>query len=119
MDELVAASRNLINRAERKIHDGHEAGMSLEEAVSLLDKAEGHFERGEYADAVEHARAAEQKVADGLHAQSDATAEGVRKAQEAARAEPAPPRKTIRDLARAHIAIRGAGRAPPRPATAV
>src|SRR6266581_4925988 len=87
MDELVAASRNLINRAERKIHDGHEAGMSLGEAVSLLDKAEGHFERGEYADAVEHARAAEQKVADGLHAQSDAKAEGLRNAQEAARAE--------------------------------
>src|SRR2546428_7342002 len=118
MDELVAASRNLINRAERKIHDGHEAGMSLEEAVSLLDKAEGHFERGEYADAVEHARAAEQKVADGLHAQSDAKAEGLRKAQEAARAELVAIRKTILDLARADISILGAEQALTRAETA-
>ena len=118
MDELVAASRNLINRAERKIHDGHEAGMSLEEAVSLLDKAEGHFERGEYADAVEHARAAEQKVADGLHAQSDAKVEGVRKAQEAARAELVAIRKTILDLARADISILGAEQALTRAETA-
>src|SRR6266487_5492035 len=111
MDELVAASRNLIGRAERKIHDGREAGIELAEAVGLLDKAEGHFERGEYADAVEHAWAAEQKLAEALRAQTDAKAEGLRNAQEAARAELAAIRKTMLDLARADISILGSERA--------
>src|SRR5256885_9840200 len=66
MDELVAAARNLIARAERKIKEGRHSGIQVDEAVGLLDTAEGHFERGEYADSVEHARAAEQKIVDAL-----------------------------------------------------
>src|SRR5207249_3266571 len=58
MNELVAASRNLIGRAERKIHEGRDAGLEVEKAVAHLDTAEAAFQRGEYADAVEHARAA-------------------------------------------------------------
>src|SRR5438876_409016 len=66
MNELVAASRNLIGRAERKIHEGRDAGLEVEKAVAHLDTAEAAFQRGEYADAVEHARAAEKEVAEGL-----------------------------------------------------
>src|SRR5437773_12377748 len=65
MGELVAASRNLIGRAERKIHEGRDAGLDVDKAVAHLDTAEAAFERGEYADAVEHARSAEKEVADG------------------------------------------------------
>ncbi len=111
MDELVAAARNLIVRAERRIHEGHEAGLSLEEAVGMLDRAEGHFERGEYADAVEHARAAEQTVVEALKALLESKAEATRGAQEAARVEIAAMRKTISDLARADISILGAEQA--------
>ncbi len=108
MDELVAASRNLIGRAERKIHEGRDAGLEVERAVALLDTAEGAFERGEYADALEHARAAEKEVAEGLRDLKGREAEARRRAQEAARAELATIRKTISDLARADISIVGA-----------
>src|SRR5437870_5495255 len=108
MDELVAASRNLIGRAERKIHEGRDAGLEVEKAVALLDTAEGAFERGEYADALEHARAAEKEVAEGLRDLKGREAEARRRAQEAARAELATIRKTISDLARADISIVGA-----------
>src|SRR3989454_63288 len=81
MDELVAASRNLIGRAERKIHEGRDAGLGVEKAVALLDTAEGAFERGEYADALEHARAAEKEVAEGLRDLKGREAEARRRAQ--------------------------------------
>ena len=108
MDELVAAARNLIGRAERKIHEGRDAGLEIDKAIALLDAAEGSFERGEYADAVEHARAAEKEVAEGLRELKSREAEARRKAQEAARSELAAIRKTISDLARADISILGA-----------
>src|SRR2546430_11612666 len=79
MDELVAASRNLIGRAERKIHEGRDAGLEVEKAVALLDTAEGAFERAEYADALEHARAAEKEVAEGLRDLKGREAEARRK----------------------------------------
>src|SRR5213083_3502118 len=108
MNELVAASRNLIGRAERKIHEGRDAGLDVDKAVAHLNTAEGAFERGEYADAVEHARSAEKEVADGLREMQSRQAEARRKSQEAARAEMASIRKTIADLARADISILGA-----------
>src|SRR5213083_3170449 len=108
MNELVAASRNLIGRAERKIHEGRDAGLEVEKAVAHLDTAEAAFQRGEYADAVEHARAAEKEVAEGLRELKSREAEARRKSQEAARAEMASIRKTIADLARADISILGA-----------
>lgn len=111
VDELVAAAKNLIGRAEHRIHEGRDAGLNMGEAVALLDRAESHFERGEYADAVEHGRAAEQKVIDGLKSSSESKAEARRKAQEVARAEIASIRKTMADLSRADIAILGAEQA--------
>src|SRR5439155_1088278 len=114
MNELVAASRNLIGRAERKIHEGRDAGLEVEKAVAHLDTAEAAFQRGEYADAVEHARAAEKEVAEGLRELKSREAEARRRAQEAARSELAAIRKTISDLARADISIYGADAAPGR-----
>ncbi|HKW43957.1 MAG TPA: hypothetical protein VJP06_07190, partial [Thermoplasmata archaeon] len=118
MDELVAAAKNLIGRAERRIHEGRESGLDMTDAVGLLDRAEAHFERGEYADAVEHGRAAEQKVIDGLKALSESKAAARRKAEEVARAQIAAIRKTISDLSRADIAILGAEQALARAETA-
>ncbi|HEY6051972.1 MAG TPA: hypothetical protein VIZ58_12025, partial [Thermoanaerobaculia bacterium] len=111
MDELVAAAKNLIARAERRIKEGRNAGIKVDEALSLLNTAETHLERGEYADAVEHARAAEQKIVDSLKVLSEQAAEARRKAQDVARSEIADIRKTIGDLSRADISILGAEQA--------
>src|SRR5207249_4721490 len=48
MDELIAAAKNLIGRAERKSKEGREKGIQTDEAVALLDSAEAHLERGEH-----------------------------------------------------------------------
>src|SRR5438094_34458 len=111
MDELIAAAKNLIGRAERKIKEGREKGIQTDEAVALLDTAEAHLERGEYADAVEHARAAEQKIVDALKIFSEQATESRRRAQDAARARIGAIRKTIGDLSRADISILGADEA--------
>src|SRR5437773_915278 len=111
LEELVAAAKNLITRADRRIKDAREKGLRIDEAVSLLDTAEAHFERAEYADAVEHARAAEQKVSEALKVFSEQAKESRRKAQETARARIAAIRKTITDLSRADISILGAEQA--------
>ncbi len=111
LEELVAAAKNLITRAERRIKDAREKGLRIDEAVTLLDTAEAHFERAEYADAVEHARAAEQKVSEALKVFSEQAKESRRKAQETARARIAAIRKTITDLSRADISILGAEQA--------
>jgi Domain of unknown function (DUF5915) len=108
MDELVAAAKNLIDRAERKIRDGRDKKLPMEDAVALLDTAEGNFARGEYADAVEHARAADQKVSEALKTLSEREADARRKAQESARVIVSDLRKTMGDLARADISISGA-----------
>ncbi len=108
MDELVAAARALIGRAERRIQEGRNRGIDVNEALELLDKAEGHFDRAEYADAVEYARAAEKKVQEAIKSVDDAKAAEHRRAQETARAEIAAVKKTISDLARADIAIMNA-----------
>src|SRR5213596_3478015 len=89
MNELVAASRNLIGRAERKIHEGRDAGLEVEKAV-----------------------------AEGLRELKSREAEARRRAQEAARSELAAIRKTISDLARADISIYGADAALGRAETA-
>src|SRR5205807_1928465 len=111
MDELVGAAKNLIGRAERKIKEGRDKGIQTDEAVALLDTAEAHLERGEYADAVEHARAAEQKIVDALKIFSEQATESRRRAQDAARARIGAIRKTIGDLSRADISILGADEA--------
>src|SRR5213076_2296267 len=111
MDELIAAAKNLIGRAERKIKEGREKGIQTDEAVALLDTAETHLERGEYADAVEHARAAEQKIVDALKIFSEQATESRRRAQDAARVRIGAIRKTIGDLSRADISILGADEA--------
>jgi hypothetical protein len=111
MDELIAAARNLITRAERRIHEGQNAGIDVREAVELLDRAEGHLRQGEYAEAVEHARASEKKVVDALKALEESREAERRKAMDAARSEMAALRKTIADLARADISILGAEQA--------
>src|SRR5438093_1307231 len=101
-------SSNLA-KAEADLRAGR-PGTVLE-AVTLLDTAEAHFERAEYADAVEHARAAEQKVSEALKVFSEQAKESRRKAQETARARIAAIRKTITDLSRADISILGAEQA--------
>ena len=111
MDELVAATKNLIDRADRKIRDGRDKKLPMEGAVALLDAAEANFAHGEYADAVEHARAAEQNVSEALKTVSEREAEARRTAQEAARAIVSDLRKTMGDLARADISILGAEQA--------
>src|SRR5207247_1518708 len=111
LGELVAAAKNLITRAERRIKDARAKGLRVDEPVTLLDTAEGHFERAEYADAVGHARAAEQKVIYALKVLAEQAKESRRKAQETARARIAAIRKTITDLSRADISILGAEQA--------
>ena len=111
MEELVAAARNLIARADRRIKDAREKGLQVDEPATLLDTAEGHFERAEYADAVEHARAAEQNVIKALKVLTEQKEERTRRAQEASRAQIAAIRKTITDLSRADISILGAEQA--------
>jgi hypothetical protein len=108
MEELVAAAKNLIGRAERRISEGRTKGIAVDEAIGLLDTAETHFQAGEYADTVEHARAAEQKIVDSLKFFSEQAAEARRRAQDIARAQITSIRKTIADLARADISILGA-----------
>ena len=108
MEELVMAAKNLIARAERRIADGQGAGVPVDGAIGLLEKAKSHFERSEYADAVEHARAAEQKIVEVLRQRSDQDTEARYKAQDVARAQIAEIRKTINDLSRADITIMGA-----------
>lgn len=108
MDELVAAARALIGRAERRIQDGRARGITVDDALELLNKAEAHFERAEYAEAVEYARAAEKKVQEAIKALDDAKAAEHRRIQEVSRAEMAALKKTIADLARADIAIMNA-----------
>ena len=108
MEELVGAARNLIARAERKIQEARTSGIKVDESVSLLDSAEARLERGAYADAVEHARAAEQKAINALKLFAEQTKDARRKAKEIANAEIAAIRKTISDLARADISILGA-----------
>src|SRR5438309_48962 len=111
MDELVAAAKNLIDRADRKIRDGRDKKVPMEGAIALLNTAEANFAHGEYADAVEHARAAEQNVSEALKTVSEREAEARRKSQEAARAIVSDLRKTMGDLARADISILGAEQA--------
>ena len=111
MDELIAAARNLNTRAERRIHDGQAAGIDVHDAVEMLDRAEGHFQQGEYAEAVEHAHASEKKVVEALRALEASKESERRRAMEGARAEVANLRKTIADLARADISILGADQA--------
>ena len=111
MDELIAAARNLITRAERRIHEGQEAGIDVRDSLELLDRAENHFQQGEYAEAVEHARASEKRTVDALKALAESQEAERRKAMEAARAEVATVRKTISDLSRADISILGAEQA--------
>jgi hypothetical protein len=105
MDELVAAARALIQRAERKIQEGKEKGIDIGGASEELARAQSHFDHEEYADAVEYARAAETKVSEALKIIEDTKALEVRRAQEAARGELQALRKVIADLARADIAI--------------
>ncbi|MGI0149709.1 MAG: hypothetical protein ACREDF_09295, partial [Thermoplasmata archaeon] len=107
MEELVAVAKNLIGRAERRITEGRTAGIPLDDAIGLLDTAESHFAAGEYADAVEHARAAEQKIVDAVKSLSERAAEARRRAQDVARTEITAIKKTIADLARADISIIG------------
>ncbi len=108
MDELVAAARSLIQRAEQRVQEGREKGVQVDEAAEELSRAQTHFDRQEYADAVELARAAEKNVAEALKLIEDAKALETRRAQDAARAELQSLRKIIADLARADISIVGA-----------
>ncbi len=105
MDELVAAARTLIQRADHRVQEGREKGVDVEEAAAELARAQSHFDTKEYADAVEFARAAEKKVVEALKLIEDAKALESRRAQEAARTELQSLRKVIADLARADIAI--------------
>ena len=105
MDELVAAARSLIERADRKIKEGKEKGVDTEEATGELSRAETHFEHEEYADSVEFARAAETKVTEAIKLIEDAKALEAQRARDAARAELQSLRKVIADLSRADISI--------------
>ncbi|HYM40589.1 MAG TPA: DUF5915 domain-containing protein, partial [Thermoplasmata archaeon] len=105
MDELVAAARALIQRAERKIQEGMENGVDVTDAADQLARAQSHFDHEEYADAVEFARAAETRMTEALKLIEDAKALELRKAQDAARKELQALRKVLADLARADISI--------------
>ncbi|HEY7587778.1 MAG TPA: DUF5915 domain-containing protein [Thermoplasmata archaeon] len=105
MDELIAAAKAMIERAEKSIQEGRGKGLDVGEAVELLTRGEGHFQKAEYAEAAECARAAEKKVLDAIKSveEKEAAERGLAKA--AAEAEIAGLRKTIADLARADITI--------------
>ena len=108
MDELVAAARALIERADTKIQEGREKGVGVDDAIADLARARNHLEHQEYADAVEYARSAEKKVVEALRLIEDARVIETRRAQEVARAELQSLRKVVADLARADIAIMNA-----------
>ena len=118
MEELVGAAKALIARADRRINDARGMGIDVDEAVGLLNNAESYFERGDYDDAVEYARAAEKRILDALKTVEDAKAEEGRRAREAARAEIDAVKKVIADLSRADISIVGADLAVARAETA-
>lgn len=105
VEELVAAAKALTARANRKINDARGAGIDVDEAVGLLNKAESYFERGDYDDAVEYARAAEKKVVEALKEIEEKETEEKRHAMEAARAEIAAVKRIVSDLGRADISI--------------
>ena len=105
MDELVGAARSLIQRAEQRVREGREKGIDVEDATGELTRAQEHFDRQEYADAVELARDADRKIVEALKLIEDAKALESRRAQESARAELQSLRKIIGDLSRADISI--------------
>ena len=118
MDELIAAARNLIARADRRAQDARARGLDVAEAMAFLAKAEEHFDHKEYAEAIENARAAEKQVEAALQALEAAQAEESRLATESARTDLTAVRKTIADLARADITIVGADAAMAKAETA-
>ncbi len=105
MEELVGAARALIQRAGSRVQEGKEKGVDVADAKDQLARAQSHFDHGEYADAVEFARAAETKITEALKLIEDAKALEIRRAQDAARTEMQSLRKVIADLSRADISI--------------
>lgn len=105
IEELVAAARTLINRAGANINEARADGLDVRDALDALNKAEAYFDRGDYDDAVEYARAAEKKVQEILRAKAERDAEKARAAMERARAGIAAMKKVLADLSRADISI--------------
>ncbi len=105
IEELVAAARTLINRAGANINEARADSLDVHEALDALNKAEAYFDRGDYDDAVEYARAAEKKVQEILRAKEERDAEKARAAMERARAGIAAMKKVLADLSRADISI--------------
>src|SRR5207245_4328913 len=51
MDELVAAAKHLIHRADRKIRDGRDKKVPMEGAIALRNTAQANVAHGNSADA--------------------------------------------------------------------
>jgi hypothetical protein len=105
LEELTAAARNLIARANQRVQNARARGIRIDEALGTLNKAEAYFERGDYDDAVEYARAAEKKVQELLDEIEAAKAAETQRAMEAARTDLDAVKRVISDLGRADISI--------------
>ncbi|HKZ99483.1 MAG TPA: DUF5915 domain-containing protein [Thermoplasmata archaeon] len=105
LDELVSAARNLIARANQRIQNARARGVRIDDALATLNKAEAYFDRGDYDDAVEYARAAEKKVQEVLDELEAARAAESRRAMDEARAGLEAVKRVVSDLGRADITI--------------
>jgi len=105
MDELVTAAKNLVIRATKTTNDARGLGIDTTDATALLAKAEAYFERADYDDAVEYARAAERKIQLALADREKEKADAERTARDSAQSELGTLKKIIADLGRADISI--------------
>jgi len=106
--ELTRAAENLINRARVRIGAAKALELDTDEASGVLVNAQAYFERGDYDDAVEFARVAEQKADALIRAHDEALVAQERARRDAARAGIDRIKKLIDDLSRADIELLGA-----------
>ncbi|HTD81608.1 MAG TPA: hypothetical protein VK723_05620, partial [Thermoplasmata archaeon] len=107
-NELTSAAENLINRARSRIEQARLLELDTDEASGVLVNAHAYFERGDYDDAVEFARVAEQKADRLIRAHDEAIVAQERARRDAGRAGIDRIKKLIDDLSRADIEILGA-----------
>jgi len=106
--ELTTAATNLIDRARARIAQAKSLGLDTDDASGALVNAVAYFERGDYDDAVEFARVAEQKADALVRAHEETLAAMERARRDAGRAAIDQIKKLTDDLSRADIEILGA-----------
>ena len=106
--ELTSAAKEILDRARTRIKKAKDLGLDVGEPEGILVNAEAYFGRGEYDDAVEFARVAEQKADALIRSHDEAIAAEERSRRDAARGSIDRIKRLVDDLSRADIEILGA-----------